>query len=149
MMSGDSQTPEELKSYVEQPQMFRVQNWKNLNFVIVSKQTSKIIGLIKLSKPSFLYKIFLRSRRAASQESEKGWAWIQYSLIPDQWGNGIMSEVVPAVLKNGNAHMGISNVFTQALISNVGSQKVLTKAGFKKVYETPERTYFEWTQTND
>lgn len=58
------------------------------------------------------------------------WAEIGYELAPEQWGRGIMTEAIGAVLQWGFTTMGLHRVEAQIHPANIGSQRVLEKLGF-------------------
>jgi [ribosomal protein S5]-alanine N-acetyltransferase len=54
---------------------------------------------------------------------------IIYSFEPCYWGQGLASELVPALLDYGLTHCGLAEIFATVYPENLASQRVLEKAG--------------------
>jgi [ribosomal protein S5]-alanine N-acetyltransferase len=54
---------------------------------------------------------------------------IIYSFEPCWWGQGLASELVPALLDYGLTHCGLARIFATIDPENLASQRVLEKAG--------------------
>jgi [ribosomal protein S5]-alanine N-acetyltransferase len=67
-------------------------------------------------------------------------AEIGYDLSPDCWGQGYMSEALPAMIKNGFDRMGLNRMDAMVYVGNDRSMQVLKKQGFKE--EGILRDYF-------
>ncbi len=57
-------------------------------------------------------------------------AEVGYALIPEWWGKGIMSEVLPTAITFAFKQMQLHSVFAQIDPENTGSRKLLEKFGF-------------------
>jgi ribosomal-protein-alanine N-acetyltransferase len=65
-----------------------------------------------------------------SKESNK--AEIGYGLLPEYWGNGIMSEVVKKLIDFGFNEMKLHKIYGRITPGHNASIRVLEKFGFKK-----------------
>lgn len=54
---------------------------------------------------------------------------IKYAFARAQWGRGLASEVVPALLAYGAARHGLQSIIATVAAKNLASQRVLLKAG--------------------
>ena len=54
---------------------------------------------------------------------------IKYAFLKSHWGQGLASEVVPALLNYGAAHHGLGEIIATVAQENLPSQRVLTKSG--------------------
>jgi RimJ/RimL family protein N-acetyltransferase len=60
-----------------------------------------------------------------------------YWLGPAQWGRGIASEAVTALVAHGFATMGLERLHATTDPDNAASQRVLVKAGFRRIGDEP------------
>lgn len=68
------------------------------------------------------------------------WRWdkpnfrveIGYDLVPEAWGQGLVTEALEPVLRFGFEQMGLHSVEAHVHPDNVGSIRVLEKHGFRK-----------------
>jgi ribosomal-protein-alanine N-acetyltransferase len=65
-----------------------------------------------------------------SKESNK--AEIGYGLLPEYWGNGIMSEVVEKLIDFGFNEMKLHKIYGRITPGHIASIRVLEKFGFRK-----------------
>ena len=65
-----------------------------------------------------------------SKESNK--AEIGYGLLPEYWGNGIMSEVVEKLIDFGFNEMKLHKIYGRITPGHIASIRVLGKFGFRK-----------------
>ena len=89
------------------------------HYVLVEKKSGKMIGTCDFVK------------------SVDGVSEIGYSLNYNYWGQGYMSEALPAVIQTGFEHIGFRRIEIRALEANQRSIRVIEKAGF--VYEGTQR----------
>jgi len=82
--------------------------------------------------------ILQRDRRAS----------IGYDLAFAQWGNGIMTEAVRAMITFGFERLDLNRIEADAAAENIGSIRVLEKVGFKHE-GVQEEQYFEWDEFHD
>jgi ribosomal-protein-alanine N-acetyltransferase len=61
---------------------------------------------------------------------------IIYSFEPHWWGQGLASELVPALLDYGLTQCGLAQIFATIYPENLASQRVLEKAGM--IFERKE-----------
>lgn len=59
-------------------------------------------------------------------------AEIGYDLCPDAWGQGLMPEVLQAIVRFGFQDMKINRIEATVHVENIRSQRVLTKLGFQR-----------------
>jgi len=57
---------------------------------------------------------------------------IKYAFGRKHWGQGLASEVVPALLAHGAAAFGLPRIIATVAPGNLASQRVLTKAGLSQ-----------------
>ncbi|MEM7740647.1 MAG: GNAT family N-acetyltransferase [Pseudomonadota bacterium] len=65
-------------------------------------------------------------------ERQKGVFTIGYMLGRRFWGQGIASEIVPAVCSFGFRQLRIDHILAEVYVDNIGSERVLTKHGFRR-----------------
>lgn len=70
-------------------------------------------------------------------------AEIHYALAPDLWGQGIMSEAMPAVIDFAFNKMTLHGIEANINPNNARSEKLLLKLGFKKEAHFRENYLFE------
>lgn len=68
-------------------------------------------------------------------------AEIGYSMARDQWGRGLMTEAVSAIIQFGFERMGLNRIEARCDSLNVGSARVMEKCGM--VHEGTLREYFK------
>lgn len=81
-------------------------------FVLEDKASGAIVGCCGLVHPG--------------DQTE---AEIKYALLRSQWGRGLASEAVPALLAHGARAYGLQHVIATVAPDNLASQRVLAKAG--------------------
>lgn len=70
-------------------------------------------------------------------------AEIGYTLAPEHWGKGIVSEALAAVMDHGFRVLGLHSVEANTDPRNRASRRVLEKAGFRLEALFKENWYFE------
>lgn len=85
------------------------------HWVIEWKETSELIGTINLG----------------SVEESCLMADTSYMLSPKYWGQGIMTEVLQAVLNYAFNEIGLNRVQADVFDGNIASEHVLTKCGMR------------------
>lgn len=75
-------------------------------------------------------------------------AELGYWLAEPFWGQKIMSEIIPQIVKIGFENFDINRIFARPYGRNIASQKVLEKAGFK-LEARLEKTIFKNNQFED
>lgn len=92
------------------------ENSAGINWAITLKNTGEIIGVIGL------WRIIKEHYRAE----------IGYTLRPEYWKQGIISEAVQAVLETGFNTFNLHTIEANLDPKNIGSERVLQKTGFIK-----------------
>lgn len=100
---------------------------KGINWVIVEKNTNKFAGYF------CFWKLDRHNRRAE----------IGYSLLPEYWGKGYMTETLQLLLNFGFQEMAIHGMEANVNSKNVASIKLLLKLGFQKEAHFRENYFFE------
>jgi ribosomal-protein-alanine N-acetyltransferase len=95
--------------------------------VIVLKETDELIGTIGLFRWS------MKDKRAE----------IGYDLVPEFWGQGIMTEALGPILEFGFDKMGLNRIDATSNTENIRSHRVLEKAGFKKEGVMREKYFYK------
>jgi [ribosomal protein S5]-alanine N-acetyltransferase len=68
---------------------------------------------------------------------ENGSAELGFMLRRDQWGAGLASEAVGAVVAHGLGHLGLVRLAAAVLTGNRAAVRVLEKTGFRQVQSRP------------
>ena len=89
---------------------------QRIQWAITSKEDDKLIGTIG-------YHVIYKEHHRAE---------IGYMLHPAQWGKGIMSEAIAAVLDFGFNHIGLHSIEARINPINKASSKILLKHAFEK-----------------
>lgn len=95
-----------------------MQNYQNKGFgasAVVEKSTGELIGCCGI-----IYD---------SERSEPEIPEIIYSFDPKKWGQGLASEIVPAMLDYGLQRCGLQRILATIAPENLASQRVVEKAG--------------------
>lgn len=58
-------------------------------------------------------------------------AELGYWLAPALWGQGIMTEAVRRIVREGFLQWNIARIYAEPFADNIGSRRVLEKAGFR------------------
>lgn len=95
--------------------LYRYENRKQIRWAIVLKETEQFIGTCGF--------------HAIEEEHWK--AEIGYELHPDSWGQGIMTEVIKAVIQYGFKEIGLNRIEAFYDPENISSARVLEKNGFE------------------
>lgn len=74
---------------------------------------------------------------------------VKYSFLRSEWGKGLASEVVPALLEYGAKCHNLQRIIATVDAGHVASQRVLTKSGARLIERRPEKDgettlVFEW-----
>ena len=99
-----------------QYELEQIENEKWNRWIIVLKETGEIIGTCLL---------FFNE-----DDDESHWD-ISYNLGKKYWGKGYITEAMKAVMKYGEAELGMKECITTYAKVNINSAKVLHKLGFK------------------
>lgn len=75
-------------------------------------------------------------------------AEIGYDLLPECWGQGLMTEALRAILRFGFARMGLHSVEAQIDPANRRSRRVLERLGFRQDGLLRENFFFAGTFTD-
>ncbi len=70
-------------------------------------------------------------------------AEIGYSLLPDYWGKGIMTEAAQAVIQFGFQQLGLHSITADINPNNSASRSLLLKLGFQKEAYFRESYFFD------
>ncbi|MEO0515347.1 MAG: GNAT family N-acetyltransferase [Planctomycetota bacterium] len=81
-------------------------------FTVAEKKSDNVVGFAGLVHPG-------------GQEDVE----IKYAFDRSRWGQGLASEVVPALLQYGNSSHGIGKIIATVAQENAASQRVLVKSG--------------------
>lgn len=95
-----------------------VKNYRNpyyFQWVIEEKNTSRLVGIINLGNVDQIKKM----------------SDVCYILSPDEWGKGIMTEVLREVLHYAFCNVGLEKVQAEVFDGNIASAAVLRKCGMK------------------
>ncbi len=82
-------------------------------------------AIVHAQEGRFLGAIGINSLQRQHRKAEIGF-W----LLPDNWGQGIIGKVLPAVLEHGFRTLGLHRMEAMVETGNVASGRVLRKAGF-------------------
>jgi ribosomal-protein-alanine N-acetyltransferase len=74
------------------------------------------------------------------------WGMVSYDLMPDHWGQGIMTEALHVVIEYGFDGLGLRRIEAETLPGNQASARVLEKLGFVEDANLPELR--RWTLAN-
>ena len=102
------------------------ENNEGITWAIELKETRKIIGHITY------WRIIKEHYRA-----EMG-----YSLFPEYWGKGFMSEAIQQVIVFGFSKLKFHSIEANVDPRNISSMKLLERAGFKREGYLKENFYF-------
>lgn len=91
------------------------------------EMNKRVIGSITIEQPHLLKSEFLNDKNART---------LGYSLAKDKWGQGIMPEVVEAVLAYLFDEVKLDLVIGSFIPSNERSRRVLEKCGFTPLSST-------------
>lgn len=91
------------------------EEYKHFNWCICEKDTRKIVGICAL--------------RDYSQEHKT--IEILYALLPEYWGQGITSEIIPAIVAFGFNSLDLNRIHATTEPRNAASTKVLLNNGFE------------------
>ncbi len=105
----------------------RYEDGKPAPWVIVLKETNKVIGLC-----GFFHWV-----------ERFAYAEIMSLLARDYWGQGIMTEAKQAVITYAFNEMGINRIQSSVYPGNIASLRVNEKLGFKIVGIVPEYAYYK------
>ena len=83
-----------------------------------------------------LHDIVWRRRALRFDQAEIG-----YWIAPPLWNQGLMTEVVPAVVRFGFEQLGLHKVIVRCFAENDGSRRVIEKCGFRFVGRAEEDMY--------
>jgi ribosomal-protein-alanine N-acetyltransferase len=75
-------------------------------------------------------------------------AELGYWLAEPLWGKGIISVLIPEIIRYGFNHFDIDRIYARPFGSNLASQKVLLKAGFVLEAHIKENI-FKWDRVED
>jgi len=70
-----------------------------------------------------------------------------YRILPEHWGKGITSEMIPPVLSYGFEDLGLERIVAHVMPENLASSRVLEKSGFQFVKQAPypgENVVVKW-----
>lgn len=70
-------------------------------------------------------------------------AEIGYTLLPDYWGKGYMSEAMVRIVKFGFNDLNLHSFEANVNPENIGSKKLLQKIGFQKEAHFKENYYYD------
>ena len=87
-------------------------------FALESKESRQVVGFCGLVHPG------------GQSEPEA-----KYAFLRSQWGTGLASEAIPALLAYGRSTHGLTEIIATVAPDNVASQRVLRKAGFSLLRE--------------
>ncbi|MBZ0277883.1 MAG: GNAT family N-acetyltransferase [Anaerolineae bacterium] len=76
-------------------------------------------------------------------------AELGYELHPDYWGQGIMSEVLPAILAFGFRELDLHRIEANTMANNAASLSLLRRAGFIEEGRLRERIFFQGQFTDE
>lgn len=76
-------------------------------------------------------------------DEEHGFGEIGYSLHPDHWRKGYMSEAFSVLLPYAFQKMGLHRIEANVNVDNVASSTLLMRAGFQKEAHFRENYYFD------
>jgi ribosomal-protein-alanine N-acetyltransferase len=120
-----------LKNIKESGTLIKSFNWdykhqKGLSWAIIQKHSNRLIG-------SFAYWRIIKTH---------GRAEIGYSIHPDFWGNGIMTETFKTLIEFGFNTMKLHSIEANVNPQNEKSIKLLERVGFKKEAHFRENFFF-------
>lgn len=119
---------DELMAFIEKVNT-QVDNNENISWAVVLKETNEFTGIIGFYRPL--------------PEHARG--EIGYSMLPEFWGKGIMSEAMKAVLEYGFETIGFNSIFADLNANNTRSEKIVIRNGFRKEAHFRENFYWEGT----
>jgi len=98
---------------------------RGIGWIIADKKTDKLLGMVSFP---FWLKPFFLSR-------------LSYILHKDNWGKGIMSEVLPVCLNFGFEKMALHRIEAVIDPGNIASLKLVEKLNFKRECLMKEQGY--------
>ena len=104
----------------------RYKNKEGLFWAIIEKSENKFIG-------DFAFWNIIRENHRAM---------IGYTLKPQFWGKGYMTETLSQLIKFGFSDLNLHSFEAEINPKNINSEKVLVKTGFKKEAYFKENRYF-------
>ena len=110
----------------------RYKNKTGIFWAIIEKSKNTFIG-------DFAYWNILRQDHRAE---------IGYTLKPEYWEKGYMSETLSTLIKFGFEGLNLHSIQAEINPSNINSEKVLQKIGFKKEAHFKENRYFNGKYLN-
>ena len=122
-MTWDS--PETIEDMIK-PYENSLHSWK--------KGTDYTFSIYKVNTDKFIGRICIRQR---PQDSLGVWN-IGYFTVPEEQGNGYMSEAVPMIIKLGFQTLGAKRIEACHAIWNTASRIILEKSGMQFVRYIPE-----------
>jgi len=106
--------------------------WLTIEFGIFSKTRDEFVGNIQLTRLNDR-ELVKHLGLSTTQLREKSRATIGYGIVYDQWGNGIATEAIEAIINFCFKNLGLTHIYASTVDSNIPSQRVLEKNGFVKV----------------
>jgi ribosomal-protein-alanine N-acetyltransferase len=79
---------------------------------------------------------------------DKTTAEIGFELLPDYWGNGIMQEVIPAVITFGFNKLNLQKIEGDVDPGNIKSIKILERFGFSYERDLKNTVMYSLTNSN-
>jgi ribosomal-protein-alanine N-acetyltransferase len=83
------------------------------------------------------------------ERSRGRWGEIAYDLARDQWGQGVMSTVLPAIIARGFGDLGLLRLEAMVTLGNERSCALLRRVGFQQEGVLARRGYWKgqaWDQ---
>lgn len=125
MDSNNHETLEDSKQFI-QNNITSFKNKEGIYWAIIEKQTEAFIG-------DFSYwRIDKKNHRAE----------IGYTLMPEFWGKGYMSEAIKTIINFGFNDLNLHSIEANINPNNNSSRKLLQKIGFEKEAYFKENYYY-------
>lgn len=104
-----------------------LQKGEGISWAISLKENNQMIGM------AGLWRIIKEHHRAE----------IGYTLLPEYWNMGLMSEVIQSIIHFGFQQMNLHSIEADINPVNIGSKRVLEKNGFVQEAYFRENYFFE------